>query len=711
MSKKRIGILTSGGDCPGLNAVIRGAVKASHQMGYDCVGFLKGYEGLYDPVQYVHLTPNSTRGILNQGGTILGSTNKGRFAATVGVDDRQELDPELIEGVKGTIEQLGIDGLICVGGDGSLAVSQQFHEQGIKVVGVPKTIDNDLSATAFTFGFDSAIECATDALDRLHTTGSSHERIMVLEVMGRHAGWIALHAGIAGGGDVILIPEISWDYENLCHKILHRESQGKKFTLVVVAEGAELPGGDLVGEQRNGQQMKLGGVGRAVAEEIERRLHRETRLSVLGHLQRGGKPTTFDRVLATQFGAHAVRLVHEGRFGEMICSRPPEMTSVPIMEAVNELRRVDPHGPAVQAARALGISFGDRAADEVGENVFDRLEPVAHIADLVADESELMETPTEAASAVEETVESPAEKTARPDQLATRAEDSDDVAEAEELNRQRELADRPAVEAQAQVEPAAAAAGWDAPADVSDKVAEAEGPNCQRELADDPTNDSPAQSEPTIAAEGFNATADTSSEDEEVEAVAETMLDLVADADEAIHGQVAADELIAAERSVAEPAEEPTEAAPEAEEAPEDEKPETDAIEDEIEEQLAASDPVVEEATEATPLEAEEPVAETAAAPASPDFSEAESQLAARIAGAVHVTQDAAAVETADAESAETPAPAALDSAAESLADRVRKTLAAAHAKEAALDDPIEEPHGDDLVAEARSALEEALAD
>ncbi|MEN0110605.1 MAG: ATP-dependent 6-phosphofructokinase [Planctomycetota bacterium] len=379
MATKRIGILTSGGDCPGLNAVIRGAVKACHQLGYDCVGFLKGYEGLYDPVQYVHLTPDSTRGILNQGGTILGSTNKGRFAATVGVQDRQEIAPHLIAGVKQTIDQLGIDGLICVGGDGSLAVAQQFHEQGIPVVGVPKTIDNDLSATAFTFGFDSAIECATDALDRLHTTAASHERIMVLEVMGRHAGWIALHAGIAGGGDVILIPEIPWTYEHLCHKILHRESQGKKFTLVVVAEGAQLPGGDLVGESRNGQQMKLGGLGRSVAEEIEQRLHRETRLSVLGHLQRGGSPTTFDRVLATQFGAHAVRLVMEGRFGEMICSRPPEMTSVPIIEAVNVLRQVDPYGPCVQAARALGISFGDRAADEIGHNVFDRLEPVSHV--------------------------------------------------------------------------------------------------------------------------------------------------------------------------------------------------------------------------------------------------------------------------------------------------------------------------------------------
>jgi len=364
MSKKRIGILTSGGDCPGLNAVIRGVVKTSGQLGYECVGFLKGYEGLYDPVRYITLTPKNTTGILNQGGTILGSTNKGRFAATSGVSDRVQLDPELIEGVKTTINQLGIEGLVCVGGDGSLAVAQQFHEHGIPVVGVPKTIDNDLSATAFTFGFDSAVECATHALDRLHTTAASHERIMVLEVMGRHAGWIALSAGIGGGGDVILIPEISWTFENVCHKILDRESQGKRFTLVVVAEGAELPEGGLVGQDQQGAQAKLGGIGQIVAVEIERRLHRETRTSVLGHLQRGGAPTTFDRVLATQYGAHAVRLVVEGRWGEMVCYHPPEIQSVPIVEAVNKLRQVDPHGSAVQAARSLGISFGDRSADE-----------------------------------------------------------------------------------------------------------------------------------------------------------------------------------------------------------------------------------------------------------------------------------------------------------------------------------------------------------
>jgi 6-phosphofructokinase 1 len=363
MSKKCIGVLTSGGDCPGLNAVIRGVVKSAEQLGYDSVGFLKGYEGLCDPVQYMPLTPRNTTGILTQGGTILGSTNKGRFSATVGVDNRVGIERELLDAVKLTVDQLNICGLICIGGDGSLAVAQQFHEYGIPVVGVPKTIDNDLAATAFTFGFVSAVACATDALDRLHTTAASHERVFVLEVMGRHAGWIALHAGIAGGGDVILIPEIPWSFECVCHKILHRENQGKKFTLIVVAEGAEWPEGGIVGEERDGRQARLGGIGVMVAQEIEHRLQRETRTCVLGHLQRGGPPTTFDRMLATQFGAHAVRLIVEGRFGEMVCYKPPNMESVPIAEAVQGLSRVDPNGSAVQAARALGISFGDCPAD------------------------------------------------------------------------------------------------------------------------------------------------------------------------------------------------------------------------------------------------------------------------------------------------------------------------------------------------------------
>ena len=359
--KPCIGILTSGGDCPGLNAVIRASVLSSERLGFSCIGFLRGYEGLVDPVEYMPLTPANTSGILTQGGTILGSTNRGRFAATTGEDNRLSIDPSLLAGVAQTVRQLDVCGLICIGGDGSLAIADQFHQFGIPVVGVPKTIDNDLGATAFTFGFDSAVSAATDALDRLRTTAASHERIMVLEVMGRHAGWIALHAGLAGGADVILVPEISWTFESVCQKIMDRESVGRRDSLLVVAEGATLPTGDMVCRTsiNVNEQVKLGGIGQIVAGEIAQRLDRQTRTVVLGHLQRGGGPTTFDRVLATEFGVLAVQMIHEGRFGEMVCYRPPEIESVPIASAIKRLSRVDPNGSAVRTGRGLGISFGD----------------------------------------------------------------------------------------------------------------------------------------------------------------------------------------------------------------------------------------------------------------------------------------------------------------------------------------------------------------
>lgn len=358
-------MLTSGGDCPGLNAVIRAAVKSAERLGYDCIGFLRGFEGLVDPVSYMPLNARNTADILAEGGTILGSSNRGRFAGKVGTDERATLDPALLEEAAETTRQLGVGGLICIGGDGSLTIADQLSAHGVPVVAVPKTIDNDLGATAFSFGFDSAVAVATEALDRLRTTAASHERIMVLEVMGRNTGWIAVHAGIAGGADVILIPEIPWTFDGVCAKVREREHAGKRFTLIVVAEGARLPSGELVIARAAGRgQVKLGGVGQVVADEIADLLGRETRAVVLGHLQRGGEPTTFDRVLATQLGAHAVRLVHQGQFGRMVCYQPPRIESVPIADAVRSLSRVDPAGAAVQAARALGIGFGD-AADAI----------------------------------------------------------------------------------------------------------------------------------------------------------------------------------------------------------------------------------------------------------------------------------------------------------------------------------------------------------
>lgn len=359
--KTRLGVLTSGGDCPGLNAVIRGVVKSATRFGFEVLGFKRGYEGLVDPVDYIPLDRSNTVGIIARGGTILGSTNKGRFATRRGVDERIDLDPELIESVRHTYQVLGLEALVCIGGDGSLSVAEQFHESGLNVVGVPKTIDNDLSSTAFSFGFDSAVACATDAIDRLYSTAISHERVMVLEVMGRHAGWIALHAGIAGGAGVILLPEIPWTYENVCQKILERDRDGKRFSVVVVAEGVHLPDGDLVAKSgtETAKQVKLGGVGEIVAEEIRSRLGRDVRNTVLGHLQRGGPPTNFDRMLATQYGAHAVRLVLQRRFGEMVCYFPPEISSVSISEAVGKLKNVSPTSSAVEAARALGVCFGE----------------------------------------------------------------------------------------------------------------------------------------------------------------------------------------------------------------------------------------------------------------------------------------------------------------------------------------------------------------
>src|SRR5947207_2477377 len=307
---KRIGVVTGGGDCPGLNAVIRAVAKASAKRGWECIGVLGGYEGLLEPERAMPLDYQILSGLLTRGGTILGTANRGKFSVKVGHGESRALPKELLEGVKAGMDALGLFALVSIGGDGTLSIAQQLFEYGIPVVGVPKTIDNDLEGTLFTFGFDSAVACATDALDRLHTTAESHNRVLVLEVMGRYAGWIALFAGVAGGADVILIPEIPFRYECIGEKIRQRAAQGKNFTLVVVAEGARVKDGGFVtsGAQEANREARLGGVGAVVAAEIERQSGKESRVCVLGHLQRGGSPTPFDRTLCSMFGAEAVEL-------------------------------------------------------------------------------------------------------------------------------------------------------------------------------------------------------------------------------------------------------------------------------------------------------------------------------------------------------------------------------------------------------------------
>ena len=358
---ERIGILTGGGDCPGLNAVIRAVVKSASRLGWETLGILNGFEGLLDPVAYRRLDHREMGSLLTSGGTVLGTTNRGRFAAKTGHGEQQAIPPEILDEARRNVEALGLRALICVGGDGSLTIAQRLFEHGVPVVGVPKTIDNDLEATVMTFGFDSAVACATDALDRLHTTAASHNRVMVLEVMGRYAGWIACHAGIAGGGDIILIPEIPFKYDAICRKIAEREAMGRLFTLVVVAEGARAAGGGFVtqGAGAADREARLGGIGSVVAAEIARGTGKETRVVVLGHLQRGGGPTTFDRLLCTRFGVRAVKLVQEGRFGHMVALRPPDTAAVKITDAIGRLRTVPIDGDIVQTARMLGISFGD----------------------------------------------------------------------------------------------------------------------------------------------------------------------------------------------------------------------------------------------------------------------------------------------------------------------------------------------------------------
>ena len=357
--KTRIGILTSGGDCPGLNAVLRGVVLAGEKLGWEVIGFRDGFEGLLPPGDHVILDRQRTAGIMARGGTIIGTTNRGHFVAKVGAGDRTIVPPQVIAGAKNILDELNVKALIIVGGDGSMATAQQLQEAGINCIGVPKTIDNDLEATATTFGFDSAVDVVMDALDRVHTTATSHKRVMVVEVMGRHAGWIALHGGIAGGADIILIPEIPFDFDKIATVIKKREAAGSLGTVVIVAEGARPRDGQQIKRDVEGAEFRLGGIGEIVAHEIAKRTGKEARCCVLGHLQRGGAPTTLDRILATRFGVKAVQLANEGHFGSMVSYQNYQVRHVPIADAVNRLRLVPPNGELVQTARDVDISFGD----------------------------------------------------------------------------------------------------------------------------------------------------------------------------------------------------------------------------------------------------------------------------------------------------------------------------------------------------------------
>jgi phosphofructokinase-like protein len=359
MNPFRIGVLTSGGDCPGLNAVIRATVASAVTQGWEVLGFIDGYEGLLSPVNHRVLTLENTQGIMAIGGTIIGTTNKGRFVAKQGHGEKALIPQAIIDEAKSTLKDLHVDALVCIGGDGSLTTADQLFENNVPVVGVPKTIDNDLSATAMTFGFDSAVQCVADALDRLHTTAASHKRVMVLEVMGRYAGWIALHGGLAGGADAILIPEIPFSHEKLADYVEKRMAGGSDSTLIVVAEGSCTQGGSYatVDTETKGEK-RLGGIASQVAYEIVQRTGRETRTVVLGHLQRGGAPTTLDRILGTRFGVGAVQLIREKKFGHMVSYLNYQIGAVSIKEAVGQLKRVPPDGEMVQTAKSVGISFG-----------------------------------------------------------------------------------------------------------------------------------------------------------------------------------------------------------------------------------------------------------------------------------------------------------------------------------------------------------------
>jgi 6-phosphofructokinase 1 len=356
---RKLGVLTGGGDAPGLNAVIRAVVKTATNAGVAVIGLEDSFDGLIYPDKSRILTPKDVTGILRLGGTILGTVNRGDpFAEPI---ETPHGTFNYADRVMEMFQQMQLDALICIGGDGTLAISYEFYKRGMRLVGVPKTIDNDIYGTTSCFGFDTAVSFATDAIDRLHTTAEAHRRIILVEVMGRYAGWIALHAGVAGGADVILIPEIPYDLDKVIECLRKRDERGAKFSIVVVAEGARPKDGhvSILEAAHPGHAERLGGAAKICGDELSRLTGKETRHVVLGHLQRGGAPTAFDRTLATRFGGKAVELCLRGQFGKMVANHPPELVPIPLAEVVGRTKLVPLDYDLVQTARMMGVSFGD----------------------------------------------------------------------------------------------------------------------------------------------------------------------------------------------------------------------------------------------------------------------------------------------------------------------------------------------------------------
>ncbi|MCP4566674.1 MAG: ATP-dependent 6-phosphofructokinase [FCB group bacterium] len=375
----KLGVLTGGGDCPGLNAVLRAVVKtAINDFDMSIIGFRDGYEGMILN-NYISLDKRAVSGILTLGGTILGTSNQADPFNFPILQKEEYIYLDRSSELVANYERLGLDGLIAIGGDGTMAASARLCELGINIVGVPKTIDNDLFGTDQTFGFDSALVTATEAVDKIHTTAQSHHRVMIIEVMGRYAGWLALTSGLAGGGDIILIPEIPYDVAEVCDKIKERNRQGKNFSIIIIGEGAKPEGGDMVVKRRietSPDAIRLGGISHQLAAQIEGLTRLETRVTILGHLVRGGSPTAYDRLLGTRFGSEAVRLAADNQFGRLVVLKGADVKSIPMADAAGKVRTVPLNSPYIAIAQSLGISLGvsaerleELAASAAKENV------------------------------------------------------------------------------------------------------------------------------------------------------------------------------------------------------------------------------------------------------------------------------------------------------------------------------------------------------